>query len=150
MARKKANTKADIQSAFRATGLIPFDPDHVLQKLKVVKPYTPRSITSSNQAFTTPEPPITIPRVTIQQGTATVTFPIRKHEEANQWIEKLSTERPSLPQYKAKLLAFIQCSQRVRRAESTLSARARLLIRDLDISSVWLVCKRFIYLPNPS
>jgi hypothetical protein len=43
---------------------------------------------------------IIIPRVTIQQKSVIIQLPIRKAEEAKQWINKLNTAIPSIDLYK--------------------------------------------------
>jgi hypothetical protein len=40
LARKKTNTKSNILSAWKKAGLVPFNPDIVLEELPKVKKYT--------------------------------------------------------------------------------------------------------------
>jgi hypothetical protein len=73
-----------------------------------VKVYTSRPIIPQESIESAPAPaPIIIPRVTFQQGSVTIDLPIRKAEEAKEWVNKLSTLTPSLDLYKRKLKAFI-------------------------------------------
>ncbi len=103
-ARLKANSESNIQSAWSATGLIPFNPNRVLSLLKEKKEYTSRPTTPEEQSN---QPPPATPHVRIQQGTLPIDLPIGKTDEPKQWIDKLSTDTPSIAVYKAKLEAFI-------------------------------------------
>jgi hypothetical protein len=71
-----------------------------------VKVYTSRPTTPQEPTESAPAPIVT-PRVTFQQGSVTIDLPIRKAEEAKEWVDKLSTLTPSLDLYKRKLKAFI-------------------------------------------
>jgi hypothetical protein len=73
-----------------------------------VKVYISRPTTLQESTESAPAPaPIVIPRVTFQQGSVIIDLPIRKAEEAKEWVDKLSTLTPSLDLYKRKLKAFI-------------------------------------------
>jgi hypothetical protein len=112
-ARLQANSESNIRSAWAAAGLIPFDPNRVLSQLlkkkkkKKKKKYVDRLITSEEQILSNQSVLIPTPRVQIQQGSHTIELPIDKIDEAKEWIDKLMTNTPSIPAYKAKLTAFI-------------------------------------------
>jgi len=69
--------------------------------------YTSRPTTPQEQSTEPVSTLIVIPRVTIQQGSVSIQLPIRKAEEAKQWVDKLDTATPSIDLYKRQLKAFI-------------------------------------------
>ena len=103
----QATSDSNIQSAWAATGLVPFNPDRVLLQLKQVKRYTARPTTQEQPSQILPQTPPQTPLVTIQKGSKAIELPIGKTEEVKQWVDKLGTNTPSIGLYKSKVVAFI-------------------------------------------
>jgi hypothetical protein len=55
-ARKKANTKSNIVSAWKKAGLVPFNPDLVLAQLPTIKKYTSEPLLLPIEDTTLDEP----------------------------------------------------------------------------------------------
>jgi hypothetical protein len=72
-----------------------------------VKPYTSRPTTPEQQSPESAPASSITPRVIFQDGSVTIELPIRKAEEAKQWVDKLSTVTPSIDFYKRSVKAFI-------------------------------------------
>jgi hypothetical protein len=102
-AREKACTKANISSAFTATGLIPFNPNRVLGQLKVKKDYD-RPITPPDYPQQAPPQLITTPDQ-IQQGTITLQI---AGKDAEALIDQITKATPSQANHVATLKAVIQ------------------------------------------
>ena len=71
------------------------------------KKYVDRSTISEEQIQPNQSVLIPTPHIQIQQGSHTIELPIDKIDEAKEWIDKLTTNTPSISTYKAKLTAFI-------------------------------------------
>jgi hypothetical protein len=139
-ARKKANTKSNILSAWKKAGLVPFNPDLVLGQLPTVKKYISEPQTSPIETSTIPAEPssqITVlvtgsssrpvtpaDQVTVINGTMIIRFPVRNSLVIQEIIDKLSTQTPSLPTYRATVKAFINYTT------------AEALVRDLQIKKL--------------
>jgi len=75
--------------------------------LKIIKIYISRPIISQEQSSEPIPAFIVIPRVTIQQGSIIIELPIKKAEEAKQWVDKLDITTFSIDLYKRQVKAFI-------------------------------------------
>ena len=60
---------------------MPFNPNKILDQLKIVKKYTNRPVTPKEQSNPLPPTPIITPRIRIQQGTVTIDLPIDQAEK---------------------------------------------------------------------
>jgi hypothetical protein len=113
-ARDKACSKKNIESAFAATGLIPFNPNRVLSKLKEKKEYdrprTPPEAPSEAPSKAPPAPPqpTITPFCRIQQGTMALDVPVNSVSDAEALIDRIGTATPSRANHIAALKALIQ------------------------------------------
>jgi hypothetical protein len=135
-ARDKANTESNILSAWKKSGLIPFDPNIVLDKLKKPKKYT-----SNDEP--PPPPPLAKPietllecenrpvtpyaMVSIIVGTKTIRFPVDDSTYLDYMIGKLSTATPSIAIHRANVKAYIDykvAQERIKAHELNLIRKA--------------------------
>jgi hypothetical protein len=122
-ARKKANTKSNIISAWKKAGLIPFNPDLVLAQLPTIKKDTSEPLLLSIEDITLDEPSsqitgskirsssrsvIPASQITVINGTMIMRFPIGNTQIIKGIINRLDIQTPSLPIYKAHVKTFVQ------------------------------------------
>jgi hypothetical protein len=107
----------------KKAGLVPFNPDLVLEKFLTIKKYISESQTSLIKTLIIPAEPssqITVlvtgslsrlvtpaDQVTVINGIMIIRFPVRNSLIIQEIIDKLSTQNPSLPTYRATVKAFI-------------------------------------------
>ena len=122
-ARKKANTKSNIISAWKKAGLISFNPDLVLAQLLTVKKYISEPLPLLIEDITLLDEPLfqitvseirslnrpVIPtsQITVTNGTMIMRFLIENTQIIKRMINRLDTQTPSLPIYKAHIKIFV-------------------------------------------
>src|SRR5450755_3432574 len=137
-ARKKANTKSNILSTWKKAGLVPFNPDLVLQIFSVKKKYISEPLSPPVKVTVLPaEPsfqiiisetkslsrPVTS-QITVINGTIIMQFPIGNTSAIEGMINRLDTQTPSVAAYKTVIKTYVQ------------HAAAEALVRDTTMKKL--------------
>jgi hypothetical protein len=107
-ARKKANITSNILSAWKKAGLVPFNPDFVLEALPKVKKYTsgdqpipiePQSELAALETRFSSRLMTPADQVTINYGTMIMQFSVGNAMVIQGMIDRMSTTTPSISTY---------------------------------------------------
>jgi hypothetical protein len=116
-ARKKANTKSNIVSAWKKAGLIPFNPDLVLAQFPTIKKYISESLLLPIEDTILPDESfqirflnrsvIPISQITVINKIMIMQFPIGNTQIIKGIIDRLDTQIFFQPIYKAHIKTFV-------------------------------------------
>jgi hypothetical protein len=115
-ARKKANTTSNILSAWKKAGLVPFNPDFVLEALPKVKTYIsedqptliePQSELAALETRSSSRPMTPADQVTIIHGTMIMQFPVGNAIVIQGMINRISTITPSISTYQKTVKNYV-------------------------------------------